>query len=248
MIDNLEKSNEEVSIVIYDNPLPPRYFRLRKSFLKKLFFIFPILVILSFGLLSFYSITNSTKRMNLKNNIPKLENSETNQINQLKIEIAELTKSQAVLTEKLSAPSVNNNSEEPFLMNIKKPYGMQNLIQNQFVSVDQFLLEQDTDKIYFKFQIISTNPETKIMGHVLVFMLSGPYLNIYPFQELNQFKTGLKFSSGEPFSVSRLRPTTAIYSKKMTSNEATFIIYIFNREGDLLLVKETESFQIRGTK
>jgi len=248
MIDSLEKSNEEVSVVIYDTPLPPKYFKLKKSFLKKLFFIFPILVILSFGLLFFWGLGSTSKKINLRNPVPKFENSDANQINQLKTEIAELTKSQSILTEKLSAPSGTVNSEEPFLMNIKKPYGMQNLIQDKLVSIDQFSVSQDAEKVYFKFQIISTNPETKIMGHVLVFMISGPFLNIYPFQELNQFKTGVKFSTGEPFSVSRLRPTTAFYPKKNVTNEATFIVYIFNREGDLLLIKESESFQIGANK
>lgn len=57
----------------------------------------------------------------------------------------------------------------------------------------------------------------------------------------------MKYSSGEPFSVSRLRPTNAEFLTRPQGGEVKFVVYIFSREGDLLLIKETEAFKV-GTK
>ena len=121
---------------------------------------------------------------------------------------------------------------------------MQVLLSENKVVLDQFEFIEAKNKINLKFQIISSNPETKVMGHILVFMISGNGLLGYP-QEVNtNLADGIKYSSGEPFAVSRLRPTNAEFLHHPIGNEVKFVIYIFSREGDLLLVKQTESFKV----
>jgi len=243
MIDPIERAGQEISIVVYDNPLPPKYFRLKKKFLKKLFILFPIFLVSTFAILFFWGLVVRSSSVS-KEPISQKTIIEEDLVSQLKAEVLSLKESNSKLTEKLSSQTSPNTPEDPFLMTIKKPYGMQNLIASQLVSVDQFNLSQDSDKINFKFQIISTTPETKITGHIIVYMVSNNGIFTYPFQESFTLKDGFKFSAGEPFSVSRLRPTTATFQQKAGTGRATFMIYIFNREGDLLLVKETDPYTL----
>jgi hypothetical protein len=82
------------------------------------------------------------------------------------------------------------------------------------------------------------------MGHVLVFMMSESGMMAYPKEANTTFSEGIKYSAGEPFSVSRLRPTNAEFLHRLIGEQVKFVIYIFSREGDLLFVKETESFKV----
>jgi hypothetical protein len=170
---------------------------------------------------------------------------EESKVMTLENEIKSLTESNKQLQDKLSGlGTVGTTQDEPFLMGIKKPYGMQNLMSENKVSLDQFELIQDQNKTYLKFQIINTNSETKVSGHVLVFMISESGLMAYPADANTSIGGGVKFSMGEPFSVSRLRPTNAEFLHRLGGEMVKFVIYIFSREGDLILIKETESYKV----
>lgn len=159
-------------------------------------------------------------------------------------EIKTLQDSNQELINKLAATPAVTTTEDPYLMAIKKPYGMQNLLAQNKITLDQLALVQNENKINLKFQLISSSPESKVTGHILVFMLSNSGLMAYPKEANNSLGQGIKYSAGEPFSFSRLRPTNAEFLLQPTGDAAKFIIYIFNREGDLLLIKETESFKL----
>jgi hypothetical protein len=168
-------------------------------------------------------------------------------INGLESEIKSLQDSNKALSDKLAQAPSASVADDPHLMNIIKPYGMQNLVEQNKVTLDQFELIQEPTKTSLKFQIISSTPENKVMGHVIVFMISESGVVAYPKDSNQAIALGMKYSSGEPFSVSRLRPTNAEFLTRPQGSEVKFVVYIFSREGDLLLIKETEAFKV-GTK
>jgi hypothetical protein len=246
MKEQIQSSGDEVSIVIYDNPLPPKYFRLNKRFIKSLFVVTPVILILIFISLFLWGLGARFKSAT-KPNFRIKNNDQENQLAVLKAEITQLQQSNNSLTEKLSAQPSATGVDEPFLMAIKRPYGMQNLISKNLVSADQFNFSKEAGNLSLKFQIISTTPENKVTGHIHVFMVSNSGVMAYP-NAANQFLAeGIKYSVGEPFAVARLRPTNAIFPQQITADKVKFVVYIFSREGDLLLVKETQSFE-NGTK
>lgn len=247
MKDPIQSRGGEVSIVIYDAPLPPRYLRFSKKFIRTLFIVVPLtlgLIFLALLLLGLGSKIKETPAPSL----PVVVSDEEAKVLELEAEIKSLKDSNQQLQEKLSGAGAAVTAgaagqEEPFLMNIKKPYGMQNLMSENRVSLDQFDLVLDSNKTTLRFQIISTNPETRVTGHVLVFMVSEQGLVAYP-AAANMEINSVKFSMGEPFAVSRLRPTNAEFNQKAIGESVKFMIYIFSREGDLLLIKETESYKL----
>lgn len=246
MKEPIQQNGDEVSIVIYDSPLPPRYLRFSKKFLKT----FLVVVPLSIGLI-FFSLLVFGLGKRLKDSpapsLPTSISDEEAKVLTLENEISSLKTSNQELQNKLSGQGslpTDSNQEEPFLMGIKKPYGMQNLMGQNKVNLDQFELIQDSKKTTLKFQIISTNPENKVTGHVLVFMASENGLVLYPATANLSIAGGVKFSMGEPFSVSRLRPTNAEFLQGLSGQSVKFVVYIFSREGDLLLIKETESYKV----
>ena len=244
MKEPIQQSGNDVSIVIYDAPLPPRYLKFSKKFIRILFIVVPVF----FGLI-FLSLVLAGLGSRLKDTptptLPVILNNEETKSIEQESEIKLLKESNQLLQDKLSGQGVVGTvQEEPFLMGIKKPYGMQNLMKDNKVTLDQFQFVQDQTKSALKFQIISTNPETRVAGHVLVFMISKSGLMAYPADANSSIGGGIKFSMGEPFAVSRLRPTNAEFLQRPSGETIKFVIYIFSREGDLLLIKETETFKL----
>lgn len=244
MKDPIQNPDSEVAIVIYDSPRPPRYFRFSKRFIKTFFMSVPFtigLLIIAFFAWGLGSRLQSTPAP--KMDIPEVLTSEDSQLQNLESEVESLKKSNEELQLRLSTqPPTPSGAEEVFLSAIKKPYGMQNLTAQKRISLDQFEFNNDSQKATFKFQIISSSPETKVTGHILVLLVAPNGLEAYPSAANNELSQGIKFSTGEPFSVSRLRPTVATFSSH-NQIPVKFAIYIFNREGDLLLFQETETYK-----
>lgn len=248
MKESIQQSGQEVSIVIYDAPLPPRYLKFSKKFIRTVFVVVPVVIGLIFLSLIIFGLGSKLKDAPAPSMPVVMTGGVDNKVHDLETEIEALRASNEALQNKLSgqgsATPTEPTAEEPFLMGIKKPYGMQNLISQNKVTLDQFELVESSSKSALKFQIISTNPETKVTGHVLVFMISDSGMMIYPGSANSSLGGGVKFSMGEPFSVSRLRPTNAEFNHRPTGENVKFVVYIFSREGDLLLIKETESYKL----
>jgi hypothetical protein len=243
MKDFIQKPGEEVAIVIYDAPLPPKYFRFTKRFIRTLFVVFPVLLSLIFVGLFAWGFIPRLKDSPTPS-FPKVLSPEDTRIMELEQALKDAQESNLVLTEKLNTTPPAPGVEDPFMLGIKKPYGMQNLTAQNQVTLEQIELKQEIDKLSLKFQIISSTPETRVTGHVLVMMFSDAGVMVYPKEANTNLSSGIKYSQGESFAVSRLRPTTADFTQKATGEGVRFIIYIFNREGDLLLMKETDLFKL----
>lgn len=244
MKEPIQQSSSDISIVIYDAPLPPRYLKFSKKFLRTLFIVAPVCLGLIFITLLVIGIGPRLKEAPAPG-IPNILDDDEAKMLKLETEIKSLQGSNQQLQDKLSVQgTVAGAQDEPFLMGIKRPYGMQNLMSQNKVTLDQFKLVEDQYKTALKFQIISTNPETRVAGHVLVFMISQSGLMAYPAEANTVIGGGIKFSMGEPFAVSRLRPTNAEFNHSVSGESVKFVIYIFSREGDLLMIKETESFKV----
>lgn len=243
MNESIQKSSDEVAIVIYDAPLPPKYFRLTKKFIRTLFVVVPLVFIALSAALLVWGLGTRLKDSPAPS-LPEVLNESDSKIYALESEIKTLQESNKDLALKLSAGPGTTSAEDPHLLVIKKPYGMQNFLSQNKVTLDQFDFVQEANKSSLKFQIISSSPETKVSGHVLVFMISDAGLVAYPSEANKQLSEGVKYSTGEPFAVSRLRPTNAEFRAIPAGESVKFAIYIFSREGDLLLIKETESYKL----
>jgi hypothetical protein len=243
MKESIQESGREVSIVIYDAPLPPKYFRFTKKFIRTLFVVAPLVFILLSGSLILWGLGTKVSQAP-RPSLPKAMTEDGGKIIALENELRELKASHSILSEKLAIQPQAASPDDSFLMLIKKPYGMQNLTHLNKVSLDQFELKQDQNKVSLKFQIIHSNPEKRVTGHVIVFMISESGTLVYPREANNSFTAGIKYSQGEPFAVSRLRPTNAEFLHRLAGDSVRFVVYIFSREGDLLLLQETPSYKV----
>jgi hypothetical protein len=243
MKESIQRSGNEVSIVIYDAPLPPRYFRFSKRFIRFLFTTLPVFIgvmITTFFLWGLGSRIQQAPRPAL----PQMTNDKDAKIATLESELKILQESNQQFVEKIGGLNTVSTDEEIFLPGLRKPYGMQNLISQNIISLGQFELQHELGKTTLKFQIINPNPEKRVSGHIIVYMLSEAGMLAYPAKINEALTSGAKYSAGETFAVSRLRPTNAEFLLKPSGSSVKFMIFIFNREGDLLIMQETEPFKM----
>ncbi len=244
MKEAIQNLSKEISIVIYDAPLPPRYLRFSKKLLRFLFIVLPVGIGLILFVSIFFGFSSKVKEAP-KSSFSSIVTSNDSKISDLESDLNALKLSNQQLQIKLSTVnSSDSNQDDLYLMNIKRPYGMQNLVAQNKVTLDQFEFVPSQDKINLKFQIISTTPENRVAGHILVFMISKMGILAYPAEANQSMSVGIKYAQGEPFAVSRLRPTNAEFSYRPNTDTIKFFIYIFSREGDLLSVKETEEYKL----
>ena len=246
MKESIQTTGNEVAIVIYDAPLPPKYFRVKKSFIKTVLVTAPLLTIFLIAGFALWGLGERLKSLPTPH-LPVVVSESDKKIAALQNELSEVQKTNEELLLKLSSTPAPSTAEDPYLMMIKKPYGMQNLIDKGRIGLDQIKANQ-TNKIELDFQLVSLVQERRVSGHILVFMVSDSGIMAYPAEANKQLTQGLKYSVGETFSFSRLRPTKAEFNRVVTNESVKFVIYIFSREGDLLLIKETESFQLGAKK
>jgi hypothetical protein len=246
MKEFIQKHGDEVAIVIYDAPLPPKYFRLTKRLIRTLFVVVPFLLVTLLFTVLLWGLGSRIKEVP-KPNLSNVMSTADSKIFALESEIKSLQESNQKFQTRLSQIPPTTGTEDPYLILVKKPYGMQNLLTEKRVTLGQLEFVPEKDKISLSFQIIRSVPETKVTGHVLVLMVSDAGAMVWPRDTRTPLTQGIKYSSGEPFSVSRLRPTNADFLQRPSTESVKFVIYIFTREGDLLLIHETEAYKLKAT-
>jgi len=247
MTENIQSSEKEVSIVIYDSPLPPRYLKISRKLLKLLLVVLPIF----FGLVFLSSISYLIYPHILKSpapSLPKMLSSEEKKIRELEKMNLDLSESNKVLQTKLTQNDPATGAEANYLVGIKRPYGMRDLTEVKRIDIENIDLKSSSNKTQFSFQIVSNDPSRRISGNIFVYLIHSDGIYAYPNQITKNFSQGIKFTEGEPFAMSRLRPTTAEFNVNLLNETVRFVIYIFNREGDLLYSNESDLIKVTASK
>lgn len=239
MIQSLSK---EVTVIVYDTPKPPKYYKLNKSFIKSLLIAIPLLTILSISLSLLYSIF-------LKNKISVITSSEPARILELKAvikgqesSIKTLSKTNALITDKLSK-GIGSETSVSALGLFTVPVGIQDLRSKELVKIEETTIASG-EKIKLSFNLANNSPNSeKLSGYLNVVQFQGNLIQYYPSTELGEKNLRLEYSKGESFGFTRFRPTTATFDK-VSKKSAKYKIFIFSRTGDLLAYKQLGPFNI----
>jgi hypothetical protein len=242
----IEKSQDHYQVIKYDGDVAPELLNVPKSYIRNLLFLFFISVTLFLTLSFIYGIkifVSDFKKIDftqLKTTVSPQE--------QLENEIKTVTNENKILIQKLnSKPStaVNDTIKDVQWGLLEIPYAMKDLRTQKKIKLESFELTQNSTEIAFQFNIVNNGAETeKVQGYFWVAMVHGTQLFYYPFANEWAGDIGLKFTQGETFGVSRLRPVKTPFSKKLEMKQVRFIIYIFTREGDLLHYQLSEPYVI----
>lgn len=238
----IQSPSKEVTVIVYDTPKPPKYYRLNKSFIRTLLIAIPLLTIFSISVSLLYSIF-------LKNKISRITSSEPQRILDLqeviqkqKSDIDVLSKTNALITEKLSKGTGSETSVSALGL-FTVPVGIQDLRPKELVKIEQVELKSE-GSIKLSFNLANNSPNgEKISGYLNVIQFQGNLIQYYPNTELPQKNLRLEYSEGESFGFTRFRPTEATF-ENVSKKSAKYKIFIFSRTGDLLAYKQLGPFNI----
>lgn len=238
----IQNPSKDVTLIVYDTPKPPKYYKLNKNFIKTLLVIIPLLVIASIAFSLLYSIF-------LKNKIAAITSSEPKKILELRSivskqasEISNLKKTNTLITEKLSKGSDSETSVNVLGL-FTVPVGIQDLRSKELIKIEDIVIKTDKE-IKLSFNLANNSPNNeKLSGYLQVIQFQGNIIQYYPSEELPQKNLRLEYSNGESFGFSRFRPTVANFAK-VSDRSAKYKIFIFSRTGDLLAYKQLGPFNV----
>ncbi len=239
----IQNPSKEVTLIVYDTPKPPKYYKLNKGFVKILFIVIPLMIISTISFSLIYSIF-------LKNKVNALLSSEPQRIVQLKeviktqkVEIEDLGKTNSSMTAKLSKAGDGQTSVSALgLFNV--PVGIEDMRPQELIKIEDIKVSSEKE-ITLSFNLSNNSPDgKKLSGYLSLVQYQGNQIQFYPDVELSQKTLRLDFSGGESFGFTRFRTTKANF-KKTSSKSATYKLYIFSKTGDLLTYKQIGPYNIK---
>lgn len=227
------KAAKKLSFVLYEDKFPPRYYTIRKGFLRFLLFGLPTvtmvcLILVAAGGIYFKQIQRLAERKE-----PAI-------IKKLKEEKSELMKSTQEIRQdrdrlqrKLSQ-GVKSESGLSFLALFKQSAGRNDLSASPEIQLEEIEVVSTEDKINLSFKIVNmTKNESRLTGYLFLVMQVGDTMQVWPSGVFDNEAMQISYGNGEFFATSRFRPVKAAFNRAPGSN-ALFKIVIFSRTGDLV--------------
>ena len=236
----IEKPSADIQFILHDHPHPPRMLVVSKRGLRRFLVFVPLSVCTLLLLLVGYLLWRPLAEAPITVKLPPVTEltRPSESTSELEAEIRSLKLAQENMQLKLSQTSVNES--ELWLGPVKKPYALQDLTSKNILKLETVTLDDGAGKRVLRFHLINTGaPTERVSGHIFVFQLDSRGLAPYPAMTQKEWSEGIRYNKGESFSVSRLRPVEAPFPPG--DADATFLVFVFNREGDLLLRQELKS-------
>lgn len=239
----IQNPSKELTLIVYDSPKSPKYFKINKAIIKSLIVIIPLLVITSISISFIYSMFLKNQVNDLRSEEPEIIMTLKSQTEILSKQIETLTSENKLLTTKLSLGSSKETPLSDFGL-FTAPVGMKDLRDEKLLDIKNLAVENTENKTIIKFDLANNSPTNeKLAGYISIIQYQGNLIHFYPNYELGVKNLRLDFSNGESFSFSRFRPTIAEF-KKISKISARFKIYIFNRTGDLIAYRQVGPYNI----
>jgi hypothetical protein len=226
----LEKEQSDLHVIINDSPEPPRLIVIPKSQLRRMTVAAPLVLVMLGALLLAVVWWQGPRRGARLPSLPAFK--PDSRILELEQETASLRSSLKSMQQKLAAPGAG--AAEVWLGPVRKPFAFQDLTSKQTLRIEDVSLKSSSGKQSLHFNLVNAG-SSKITGHFFVVQNFENSQAIFPSPSSESWGQGMRFDSGETFSVSRLRPVDVTFPEAST---ARFMVLVFNREGDLLLRQE----------
>jgi len=230
----LQKNSNDLTILVYDNPAPPKCLKLNKKVLKFLLFFFPI--ILTFSILITTYILANLKKIRLENELkqPEIITELKNEIKSLESNISTQNKENNSLINKIAKGSSTSNEDNISLINL--PLGYNNFIDKKQTSIEEVTHKVMPSGTHLDFKIVNNIREQKLSGYIFVIRISNNNFEVYPNIDLGLDDFLLNYNRGESFTASRFRPVYARFNK-INANLYTYKVIVFSKLGDLIFKK-----------
>lgn len=128
---------------------------------------------------------------------------------------------------------INPGFEQLMLFNVSPQF--KDRTRPAQLNLSGFNLIETSSTLNFQFNIIPNRiDENKISGYIVVLMKNSSGIFAYPELALSGSQIKIHINRGEPFLTQRFRPVSASFLKPKKFKQNNFLIYIFDRNEDLI--------------
>lgn len=231
----MQNPSKDLTFIVYNAPKAPRYIKVKKSILKSLFILIPLMVIMSIALSQFYAFVFKMENNSLKSNIPVEIQKLKKEKAKISKELAFLQKNNKELINKISKGSSSGSTISSMNLLIT-PIGVKDLRSQSIVSIENLKTSSTKNEVKIDFLLMNQSSK-KVRGFISIMQIQDNLIQFYPKVSLKADKDyRIEYTQGESFGISNSRETTAIF-KRFSNSSITYKIFIFSNAGDLLAYK-----------
>ncbi|MBL7665861.1 MAG: hypothetical protein JNM93_12065 [Bacteriovoracaceae bacterium] len=254
----LHKNNDEITLIVYESPEPPRFLKINKKVLKTVLFFAAMLILIMAITTIFLGSYIKQLQNRIDGKLPesevveKLKNENlalTTKFNQLQAIHNELTqqleqnpttaKAEVVPEPKVPTEQIQRENTLPgpneVLSLFKAIPGFKNLTTEKMAEIQRLNFRVKKDEIVFRFNLANIGTVKKLKGFIFVIQYSSKSLKFYPPIDLAAKNFKVDFTEGESFTVSRFRPTIINFDLPEEEKEVYYKVLLFSKEGHLIL-------------
>jgi hypothetical protein len=230
----LQKNHNDLTILVYDNPKPPKCLKLNKKVLRFFLFFLPLILTLSI-LITTYILAN-LKKIRLENELkqPQIITELKNEIKSHKATIVNNKVENKSLIDKIAKGATSSNEDNISLLNLPLGY-------NNFINKAQATIEEVTHKVLpsgsqLSFKVANKLINQRFSGYLYVIRISNNNFEVYPNIDLGVDDFLLNYNRGESITALRFKAITAKF-RPVKADIYTYKVIIFSRLGDLVFKK-----------
>lgn len=229
-------SFKKLALVVYNGNHAPKYFEVSRNFLKFLLVSLPFITLASLaGLLTLAFYFQEMNQI-LKSQEPVIISKLEEKISSLEAQSSQLQLENQDLLERLASGDDINLDEYDSLRFFRPTPGMENLISEALLTIDDIETNKSNENLELSFNITNqTAGNERLSGYLFVMLKRPDGILVYPSTRERAASFQLNFNQGESFLTQRFRPVeNIVFPLGPNQTEALVQIIVFSRTGDLL--------------
>ncbi len=244
MSKTIQNPSKDLTLIVYNTPKPPKYIKINKGLMRTLIIAIPILVITSIIFSIITSVYMKQKLEMAKSHEPELITQLRTEKEKIAKEAYALTKSNKVLTDKISKGAVVDTSITGLMALFATPIGFTDDRKSERTKIENMSNSTQGNNVVFKFDLLNnTGGQKRLSGYITIIQNHFSGISFYPTQQIKMNSPQLQYSDGESFVVSRFRPVIAEFAKPKGTH-VWYKILIYSRTGDLLAYKLAGPYEL----
>ncbi len=233
----ITKANK-LSLLLYEENSSPKYFNVSKTLLRFIFVIMPAISVLAILSVFFLLVYIKGNHLYSVAKTPQIVDKLKEESVLLLKQIQELKQENKSMEDKLANLSVpTTDAYTPLKIFNSVPAQSVSSEQKNF-SINEMKISAEDNKININFLLTNiTEDGRKLSGFIILVMSDYSDIHFYPSTIITQDSFEVKYNTGEPFAVEKLRPVSASFPTISDAKNFIFKVLIYSRQGEILLDK-----------
>ncbi len=230
-----EFDDKNLTFVLYEDQAPPRYFELKKIWVKLFVYVLPILTISALISLFFVGLYFKEIKMAAKRKEPAVINLLKKEKAELKLSMSNIEALNLDLEKRLAQGATGIKALESDQILFAPAPGQKDITHTRRLSIEKVKISQNASELRINYDLVNTSePHEKVAGYIFALLKTQNQLHVWPKSALDGEKLNIAFNTGEIFATSRFRSGVISFNIPKSSKSYIIKFLIFSRSGDLM--------------